>query len=163
MGADVLHLPPTLSTTRSGHLSCSQFFTGSLQAMNRPVTNFVYACRMGFFKIVPGARGLVSEMAFLPNPKVVGTDTNAGLSPHDWAAEWRNLAVMLWEVTGLQRGDPHFLRLTAPVMIPVGVAWHMEDWPAYQAACAHARRMIGRIPVEPRSTWWSGWETKGTA
>jgi hypothetical protein len=152
-----------VSSRDSGIFTSRSFFTGSLQAMNCPVTIIVYVCCMGFFKVVLDARGPVSEMAFLPDPKVVGADTNEGLSPHDWAEEWRGLAVMLWEVTGLQREDPHFLRLTAPVMIPVGVAWHMEDWPTYQAACAHARQMIRRIPVEPRAAWWSCWDTEGTA
>jgi hypothetical protein len=123
-----------------------------------------YAPGMAFFRLVPDARGLVSEeAAFLPDPKLIGGRANDGLSPHDWAKEWRDLVVMLWEVTGLQREDPRFLSITAPVMIPVGVAWHMEDWPTYQAACAHARRKIGQLPVTPRSSWWPCWVVKGRA
>lgn len=139
------------------------FLTGSLQAPNRPITQIVYARGMGFFRIAPEVRGPVSEMEFLPDLKIVGTGVNEGLSPHAWAKEWHNLVVLLWEVTGLQREDPHFLRITAPVMIPVGIAWHKENWSAYQAACVHARRMINCIPVEPRWAWWSCWETNGTA
>lgn len=154
---------PPLPTTTTQVFQLQLFLTGPLPAMNRHLTGMAYASGMAFFRIVPDARGPVAEMAFLPDPKVVGAGTNEGLSPHDWEKEWHDLVVMLWEVTGLQREDPHFLSITAPVMIPVGVSWHMEDWPTYQTACAHARRMIGRIPVEPRSSWWPCWETKGKA
>lgn len=118
---------------------------------------------MGFYKIMPNARGPVAGLSLLPDPKVVGVGANQASSPDDWSKEWHSLLVMAWEVAGLHRGIPRFLSITAPVMTPVALAWHAEDWPTYQAACAQARRQIGHMPAAPRSTWWPCWETHGRA